>query len=183
MTPLVADYLLRTEAAKSATTRRAFAVVLLGIFFTAGVFALYSWPAGSGYIRQRALAKEYRAQLALVPSDAVMISGSQTVAVTYWRGLGAGRWEVIGSGGAWPGERLPQVIEQYLREGRRVFLDADPRWWANNGWQLAETRMLPSLEGRFRFRRLSDTIYEIRPPEDETANDQPNLQRLLEKQG
>ena len=183
MAPLVADYFLRAESLKWKTAQRAFVSVLLGLFFTAGIFALYSWPAGSGYVKQRALAKEYRAQLALVPADAVMIAGSQTVAVTYWRGLGAGRWEVIGSGGSWPGEQLPQVIENYLSEGRRVFLDADPRWWANTGWQLSETRMLSTLEQRFRFRRVSDNLYEIRPPDDETANDQPNLKRLLEKQG
>jgi hypothetical protein len=125
------------------------------------------------------MAKDYGAQLSLVPTDAVMISGSQTVAVTYWRGLGAGRWDVIGSGGTWPGEQLPQVIENYLREGRRVFLDADPRWWADTGWQLSETRMLVQIEPRFRFRRISDTIYEIRPLNDQTANDHPDLQRLL----
>ncbi|HEV2912909.1 MAG TPA: glycosyltransferase family 39 protein [Pyrinomonadaceae bacterium] len=181
MAPLVADYFLRSETAAWQTTRRAFVVVLLGIFFTAGVFAVYSWPAGSGYVKQRALAKEYRAQLAHVPADAVMISGSQTVAVTYWRGLGAGRWEVIGSGGAWPGDQLPQVIEKYLSEGRRVFLDADPRWWADTGWQQSETRMLSSLEHTFRFRRVSDTIYEIRPTSDQTANDHPDLQRLVTK--
>ncbi|HEX8774498.1 MAG TPA: glycosyltransferase family 39 protein [Pyrinomonadaceae bacterium] len=177
--PLAADYFMRAEALKYKSVRRAFVIVLLGVLFTATIFALYSWPAGSGYIRQRAMAKDYGAQLSLVPTDAVMISGSQTVAVTYWRGLGAGRWDVIGSGGTWPGEQLPQVIENYLREGRRVFLDADPRWWADTGWQLSETRMLVQIEPRFRFRRISDTIYEIRPLNDQTANDHPDLQRLL----
>ncbi|HEX8143006.1 MAG TPA: glycosyltransferase family 39 protein [Pyrinomonadaceae bacterium] len=179
MAPLAADYFLRAETAKRKHAGRAFVAVLSSIFFIAGIFALYSWPVGSEYVRQRALAKDYGAQLALVPSDAVMISGSQTVAVTYWRGIGAGRWEVIGSGGAWPGEQLPHVIENYLREGRRVFIDADPRWWADTGWQLSETRMLLQIEPLFRFRRVSDTIYEIRPLDDETARDQPNLQRLL----
>lgn len=179
MAPLAAGYFMRAETFKLKSVRRAFVVVLLGVFFTATIFALYSWPAGSGYIRQRALAKDYGAQLSLVPTDAVMISGSQTVAVNYWRGLGAGRWDVIGSGGTWPGEQLPQVIENYLREGRRVFLDADPRWWSDTGWQLSETRTLVQIEPRFRFRRISDTIYEIRPLTDQTANDQPDLQRLL----
>jgi hypothetical protein len=181
LAPIVADFFMRAESARWKDARRAFLIVLAGLLFTAGIFALCSWPASSLYIKQRSMAKEYRARLALVPPDAVMIAGSQTVAVTYWRGLEAGRWEVIASGGAWPGEQLPQVIEKYLREGRRVFLDADPRWWADTGWQLSETRMLARLETRFRFRRISDTIYEIRPPEDLTANDQPDLQKLIPK--
>jgi 4-amino-4-deoxy-L-arabinose transferase-like glycosyltransferase len=181
LAPLAADFFMRAETARWKQARRAFIFVLLGIFFTAGIFGLYSWPMSSIYVRQRAVAKEYRASLALVPADAVLIAGSQTVAVNYWRGLGAGRWEVIGSGGTWPGERLPEVIEKYLRDGRRVFLDADPRWWSDTGWQLSETRMLASIEPRFRFRRVSDTIYEIRPTDDATANDHPDLQRLIPK--
>jgi 4-amino-4-deoxy-L-arabinose transferase-like glycosyltransferase len=181
--PLVADYFLRAETAMWKSARRAFVIVLLGVLTTAGIFAFYSWPVGSGYIKVRALAKDYRKQLALVPTDAVIIAGSQTVAVNYWRGIGAGRWDVIGSGGAWPGERLPQVIEKYLGEGRRVFLDADPRWWADTGWQLSETRLLITIEPRFRFRRISDTIYEIRPPDDTTANDHPDLKARLKVQG
>ncbi|HEY6189102.1 MAG TPA: glycosyltransferase family 39 protein [Pyrinomonadaceae bacterium] len=179
MAPLAAEYFMRAEIRTWKNARRAFMIVLVGLFFTTTIFALYSWPAGSLYIRQRALAKDYDAQLALVPPDAVMISGSQTVAVNYWRGLGAGRWDVIGSGGTWPGEQLPQVIEDYLREGRRVFLDADPHWWADTGWQLSETRLLVQIEPRFHFRRISDTIYEIRPLTDPTANDRPDLQRLI----
>ena len=181
--PLVADYFLRAETTKWKSERRAFLIVLAGLFLTAVMFALYAWPVGSGYVRERALAKDYRTQLALVPADAVMISGTQTVAVTYWRGLGAGRWEVIGSGGTWPGEKLPQVIETYLREGRRVFLDADPRWWSNPGWQQSETQLLISIEPRFRFRRISDTIYEIRPPDDATANDHPDLKARMKAEG
>jgi len=179
MAPLAARYFMRAETRRWKSVRRSFMIVLLGLFFTATIFALCSWPAGSLYIKQRAMAKDYNAQLSLVPPDAVMISGSQTVAVNYWRGLGAGRWDVIGSGGTWPGEQLPQVIENYLRESRRVFLDADPRWWADTGWQLSETRRLVQIEPRFHFRRISDTIYEIRPPTDPTANDRPDLQRLL----
>jgi len=183
MLPLVADYFLRAETKRARSARRAFLAVLAGLFLTALVFIFQSWPVSAEYIRQRTLAKDYRTQLALVPTDAVMISGTQTVAVNYWRGLGAGRWDVIGSGGTWPGSQLQQVIEKYLRDGRRVFLDTDPRWWATNDWQLAETRMLITIEPRFRFRRISDTIYEIRPPDDTTANDQPNLKARMRAEG
>ncbi|HEX8852844.1 MAG TPA: hypothetical protein VF754_05120, partial [Pyrinomonadaceae bacterium] len=86
---------------------------------------------------------------------------------------------VIGTGGGWPGEGLVPVIERYLQQGRRVFLDSDPRWWDVCGWQLAETRAIGGLESRFHFRRVSDTIFEIRPLDDETAHDAPDLQNLL----
>lgn len=183
MMPLVADYFLRAETARWKSARRAFLIVLGGLLLTAAIFYFYSWPVSSVYIRQRTLAKDYRTQLAFVPVDAVMIPGTQTVAVNYWRGLGAGRWDVIGSGGTWPGPQLQQVIEKYLRDGRRVFLDTDPRWWATNDWQRAETSMLINIEPRFRFRRISDTIYEIRPPDDTTANDQPDLKAKMRAEG
>lgn len=183
MMPLVADYFLRVETARWKSARRAFLIVIAGLFVTAACFFFYSWPVGSEYIRQRTLAKDYRTQLALVPSDAVMISGTQTVAVTYWRGLGSGSWETIGSGVAWPGAQLREVIEKYLGEGRRVFLDTNPRWWAMNDWQISERRTLIDIEPRFRFRRVSDTLYEIRPPDDATANDQPNLKERMKDEG
>jgi hypothetical protein len=109
----------------------------------------------------------------------VMISGSQSIAVTYWREIGAGRWEVIGAGSGWPGGALGLVIERHLDENRPVIIDADPRFWSPCGWQETETRELAGLESRFRFRRISDTIYEIRPPADAAARDTPNLKSLL----
>lgn len=135
-----------------------------------------AWPT----IRSHGMTGEYRARLRLLPEDAVVMAGGQTVAVSFWRGVGAGRWEWIGTGGGWPGARLVEVVENHLRDGRRVFLDADPRLWSVHGWQLEETRAIATtLAPRFRFRRISDTIYEIRPPDDPTARDNPDLQSLL----
>jgi hypothetical protein len=66
-----------------------------------------------------------------------------------------------------------------LKEGRRVFLDTDARLWSACGWQLEETREMVKLETSFRFRRVSDTLFEIRPVEDATAQDVPHLEGLL----
>jgi hypothetical protein len=71
------------------------------------------------------------------------------------------------------------VIGNYLNQGRRVFLDADSRWWSPCGWQEEETRALVNLEQRFHFHRIADTLYEIRPLKDLTARDNPQLQQLL----
>lgn len=179
LTPLVANYFLQSQTLKLESARRAFVSVVLSILFIAVIAGLFAWPMGNAYVAERAQAKDYRARLALVPRDAVIISGRQTVAVTYWRGLGAGEWDVIGSGSAWPGARLSSVVAMALKDGRRVFLDADRRWWRPAGWQQQEVVELAVIESHFRFRRISETIFEIRPPHDETALDQPHLSRLL----
>jgi hypothetical protein len=134
---------------------------------------------GADFVKTRALSKDYYARLTHVPADAVMISGSQTVAVNYWRGIGVGRWDVIGTGSGWPGEGLTSTIEKYLSEKRRVFLDMDPRWWSPCGWQEAETREIVSIESKFSFRRIDEALYEIRSLTDEVARDAPDLKSLL----
>ena len=108
-----------------------------------------------------------------------MISGSQTVAVHYWAAIGEGNWKTIGTGGGWPGDRLFSTIDNHLAQGQRVFIDADPRWWIPCSWQRDEIPLLVELEGRFGFRHVQDTIYEIRPVSDPQAHDDPDLKRLL----
>ncbi|MDQ1590224.1 MAG: Dolichyl-phosphate-mannose-protein mannosyltransferase [Pyrinomonadaceae bacterium] len=127
------------------------------------------------------MTKEYRERLARVPTDAVVMAGGQTVSVNYYRGLGLGRWDVIGTGGGWPGARLNDQIEWHLNEGHRVFVDVDPRLWSMDGWHEQETRALADLPARFGFRHHAATFYELRPPGDQTARDDPNLRVLLNK--
>jgi hypothetical protein len=131
-------------------------------------------------LANHALTRDYRARLAALPKDAVVMAGGQTVAVNYYRGLGLGQWDSIGTGGGWPGaERLVPQIEWHLTSGHRVFVDIDPRLWSMDSWHAQETRALVNLETHFRFRHFSGTIYEIRPPGEETARDDPNLRILL----
>ena len=127
------------------------------------------------------MSKNYIERLRLVPRDAVMIAGAQTVAVNYWRGIGAGEWEAIGTGAGWPGAgQLAPLIEKRLREKRSVFLDADARLWQPCGWKAAELREVVALESRFRFKRISDTIYRIELMNDGTAQaEAPQLESLL----
>ena len=179
LAPLVAAYFLRSQTVKLKDVRRAFLSVLVGVAFIALVLGFYLKPSRDKFTAQHAAGKEYRARLALVPPGAVMISGSQSIAVTYWREIGAGRWEAIGAGSGWPGGALVPVIEKHLDENRPVIIDADPRFWSPCGWQEAETREVAGLESRFRFRLISDTIYEIRPQTDAAARDTPNLKSLL----
>jgi Dolichyl-phosphate-mannose-protein mannosyltransferase len=179
LAPLVADYLLRAQTARMGSVRRAFKSLLLFIASITLLLSLLMRPTNREHIARRALTKDYGVRLKLLPRDSVVMAGAQTVAVTYWRGIGLGEWDAIGTGGGWPGAQLFSVIETYLRGGRRVFLDTDPRWWSPCGWQREETRTLVQLESHFRFRRVNETIYEIRPLTDETANDAPHLQTLL----
>jgi hypothetical protein len=179
LAPLSADFLLRFLTRRFRSAPLAFATCVSAVLMLAIIFSLLIRPASKQFIERRAMSKEYRQQLAKLPRDAVMISGSQTIAVTYWKAIGAGDWKTIGTGGGWPGDGLVPLIENYLKENRRVFLDADPRWWLPCSWQRDEIPAIVSLQERFSFRRVTDTIYEIRPRGEPGATDSPNLERLL----
>ena len=119
------------------------------IVLFATIFLICVRPVSSEFVQRRAMSKEYRHWLEHVPPDAIMMSGAQTIAVNYWASIGSGRWTTIGTGGGWPGDRLVSIIQNYLDQGRRVFLDADPRWWAPCGWQRDE------IPGSWRWRSIS----------------------------
>jgi len=184
LVPLTADYLLRRAAdarPRPGSARRALMYACALIIAVALVTGPVIYVFAARTLQNHAITKEYRARLALLPPDAVVMAGGQTVAVNYYRGLGFGQWETIGTGGGWPGAgRLTHHIEWHLEQGRHVFVDVDPRLWSMNGWHEQETRALVNLQSRFRFRRVSETIYEIRPFDDETARDDPNLRILLD---
>ena len=175
LAPLTGDYLVRSLTARFRSARVALVSCVVAILLMAVLFGLYIRPISRQFVEWRALSKGYNVQLATLPRNAVILSGQQTVAVTYWRGVGEGDWEVIGTGGGWPGAQLAPVIANYLKQGRRVFLDADPRWWFVCGWQREEIPEIVKLESQFHFRRVSGFIYEIRPNEDSSARDAPNL--------
>jgi 4-amino-4-deoxy-L-arabinose transferase-like glycosyltransferase len=180
LAPIAADALLRRQEARSHDRRRAFLRIMAALALVTVGIGVYARLTHKDSYAKRVWTRDYRARLALLPADAVVIAGGQTVAVTYYRGIGAGEWDVVGTGGGWPGsERLVPLIERYLQQGRRVFLDTDPRWWDVCGWQLEETRAVARLDASFHFRRLSETIFELRPKDDAAAHDAPNLQSLL----
>lgn len=180
MAPLCATFLIRTLERRVHSIRIAFASCVVVVAAAAIVFSLLIRPASKQFIERRAMSKHYRSQLEKVPPDAVMISGSQTIAVIYWKAMGAGSWKTIGTGGGWPGDaNLVPVIENYLQDGRRVFLDTDPRWWLPCGWQRDEIPAIVGLQKHFRFRRVTDTVFELRPNWDQSAADDPQLERLL----
>jgi Dolichyl-phosphate-mannose-protein mannosyltransferase len=178
LAPLTGDYLMRTLTRHFHSTRRALLICSSAIVLLAVLFGWYIRPVSRQFIEWRSLSKSYDKQLALLPRDAVIMAGQQTVAITYWRGIGEGKWDVIGTGGGWPGKQLVPLISSYLGQGRRVFLDTDPRWWLVCGWQRNEIPEVVRLESQFHFRRVSPFIYEIRPLGD-AVNDAPNLKRLL----
>jgi hypothetical protein len=171
LVPLTADYLIRGLTRLLGTIRLAFLSCLAALLALAVTFGILVKPVSEQFINRRAMSKEYRNQLMKVPHDAVMISGSQTIAVIYWKAIGGEKWETIGTGGGWPGDNLISTIEDYLKNGRRVFVDSDPRWWSPCSWQRDEIPAIVDLEKRFRFRRVTDTIFEIRPLSDNSATD------------
>ena len=179
MAPLAADYLVRMPSEKFNSRRIGFVAAISIVLIVAVAMGILLHRRSDEYLNRLAFAKDYRTSLNLVPKDAVMISGAQTVAVTYFRGLGAGQWDHIGVGAGWPAGLLRTKIEEHLNAGRRVFLDADPRWWHPCAWHQTEISELVTIEPHFHFRRIAPTIFEIRPATDTSATDQPNLQGLL----
>jgi hypothetical protein len=177
--PVSASFLIRVLTRRFRSVRLAFAACVAVVLTLAVIFSLMIRPASQQFIARRAMSKEYRRQLANVPRDAVMISGSQTIAVSYWQAIGAGEWKTIGTGGGWPGNGLVPLIESYLSDGRRVFLDSDPRWWLPCGWQRDEIPAIVGLQQRFSFRKVTDTIFELRPRGEPGATDSPKLEKLL----
>lgn len=182
LVPLSAAYLVQLWTARTrGNARRGFAYACATVMSFCLLIGSLVYVFTRQTLANHGMTKEYRARLAHLPTDAVVMAGGQTVSVNYYRGLGFGHWDVIGTGGGWPAGRLAETIEWHLREGRRVFVDADTRWWSSRGWQALETRELIAAAPRFRFRRVTDTVYEIRPADDPTATDDPNFERLLEK--
>ena len=177
--PLSASFLIRVLSRWLGSPRLALATCAAAVLTLALIFTLMIRPTSQLFVERRAMSKEYRHQLENVPRDAVMISGSQTIAVTYWKAIGAGDWKTIGTGGGWPGDGLVPLIDNYLNEGRRVFLDSDPRWWVPCGWQRDEIPAIVKLQERFSFRKVTETIYELRPRGEAGATDLPKLERLL----
>jgi 4-amino-4-deoxy-L-arabinose transferase-like glycosyltransferase len=179
--PLCSSYLFQYLSRRLGTERRAFITAAAAIALIGVAFGAYLWPLRSATMEVRAASKDYDRELVKVPRDAVMISGAQTVAVIYWRGIGAGEWDVIGPGAGWPQGRLESTVADYLKSGRRVFLDADPRWWQPCGWHVSEVNELVSIEPRFHFRRVTPTIYEVLPANSSSATDHPRLETLLSR--
>jgi Dolichyl-phosphate-mannose-protein mannosyltransferase len=179
LVPLGAAWMIHFAEKKLGSKQRALfawtgVVLLFGL-----VFFLLVRPISFEFVQRRAMSKEYKHRLRAVPPDAIMISGAQTVAVHYWAAIGEGNWQTVGTGGGWPGDKLFSTIDKHLAQGRRVFLDSEPRWWLPCSWQRDEIPMIVELEEHFSFRRVTDTIYEVRPRNDATARDKPNLKRLL----
>jgi hypothetical protein len=179
MAPLAGDYFFRSQTEKLKSPRRGFVTAIAGVLVIAVAMGFLFRPRSSEYLNRLALAKDYKATLDLLPRDAVVMAGAQTVAVTYWRGIGLGQWEHIGTGAGFPAGNLQGKIEEHLRAGRRVFLDIDPRWWQPCSWQAAEIRELVSIESHFHFKKVAPTVFEVRPITDASAQNQPNLPGLL----
>ncbi|HEU4766000.1 MAG TPA: glycosyltransferase family 39 protein [Pyrinomonadaceae bacterium] len=179
LVPLGATWLLKTGEKRLGSTQRAFLASCAAIVVLAVIFFIYARPISFEFVQRRAMSKEYKHRLEHVPADAIMISGAQTVAVHYWATIDERNWKTIGTGGGWPGDKLNSTIDKHLAEGKRVFIDADPRWWLPCSWQRDEIPLIVGLEDHFSFRHVQDTIYEMRPLGDPTARDRPDLKRLL----
>lgn len=179
LAPLAGDYFLRIQTKRFGSEQRGFVSAVMGIALVAFFMGVLIQPKSNEYFNRLAQAKTYDAQLRLMPRDAVVIAGAQTVAVQYWRGIGLGEWDWIGVGAGWPQGQLESKIAERLKAGQRVFLDIDSRWWLPCSWHVSEIEELAKIEPHFHFRKVSTTLYEMRPLGDPSAKDRPHLENLL----
>lgn len=179
LVPLSGVWLIHIGEKKLGSKQRALFAATGVILLFALVFFILVRPISFEFIQRRAMSRDYKHRLESVPPDAIMISGAQTIAVHYWAAISEGSWQTIGTGGGWPGDKLFATVENHLAQGDRVFIDADPRWWLPCSWQRDEIPTIVELEDHFSFRHLTETIYELRPLNDPTARDHPDLKRLL----
>ncbi|MBC7910116.1 MAG: glycosyltransferase family 39 protein, partial [Pyrinomonadaceae bacterium] len=75
LVPLVASYLMRAQAKLMRSERRAFWSVAAFIIFIAVMCGIYLKPISNEHVLKRAETKNYRARLAPLPPDAVVIAG------------------------------------------------------------------------------------------------------------
>lgn len=179
LAPLAGNYFQQIQTKRFGSERRGFVSAVIGIALIAFFMGVLIQPKSNEYFNRLAQAKTYDAQLKLMPRDAVVVAGAQTVAVQYWRGIGLGNWDWIGVGAGWPQGQVESKIAEHLKAGRRVFLDADPRWWLPCSWHVAEIEELSKIEPHFHFKKIAPTVYEVRPLNDQSATDQPHLENLL----
>ena len=179
LAPIVGDFYFRIQKRRFGSDRWAFVSALVGIVLIAILLGILIRPKSNEYFNRLALAKTYDETLRQIPPDAVVIAGAQTIAVQYWRGIGAGEWGWIGVGAGWPTGQLESRIAEHLKAGRRVFIDVDPRWWLPCSWHVSEIKELTQIEPHFHFKQVATNLYEIRPLEDQSAKDQPHLENLL----
>ena len=102
LAPLSANYLINRLTGLWGSPRLAFHLCCCGSLI-GNNFTILIRPVSHEFVQRSEITKKYR-ELAKVPRDAVMISGAQTIAVTYWKAIGAGDWKTIGTGGGWPGD-------------------------------------------------------------------------------
>ncbi|HZS08926.1 MAG TPA: glycosyltransferase family 39 protein [Blastocatellia bacterium] len=75
--------------------------------------------------------RDYVAKISALPDQSVFIVGRNTPLVNFYRAVGARpRWQVIPFGSGWPDERLGEVIDLHLKEGRPVYVDLDRTLWS-----------------------------------------------------
>src|SRR5687767_8278717 len=81
LAPLAGSYFVQHETERTGSARRGFVIALAGPLLITGLLVVLVRHHSSAHLNKLALTKEYQSRLALLPPDAVVMAGSQTVAV------------------------------------------------------------------------------------------------------
>lgn len=108
-------------------------------------------------------ARRYLSRIEMLPEDAVFIAGSRTPLVHFYANLGArSKWKAIPAGSGWPDERLGEVIDGHLREGRAVYVDFDRAlWYLGAREKPREWKGLEMIRREYRLERVSEELHRI----------------------
>jgi hypothetical protein len=127
MAPLCAS-LLTNHLHQHRQQRRALplAAATLTLLSLLGVFVFlyaFQWP-------RTIAARGYLEKTDGLPNNAVFIVGRNSALIDFYRRIGTRPdWRVIAFGSAWPDEKISEVIDAHLRQGRSVYVDFDPQLW------------------------------------------------------
>jgi hypothetical protein len=93
----------------------------------------------------------------------VFIVGARTPLVNLYQRVHARPdWKTVSSGAPWPDDRLAQVIDSYLGEGRPVYVDFDPQLWVLGMREHSrEAAGLEMIRQNYRLDAVRDSLYRI----------------------
>jgi hypothetical protein len=108
-------------------------------------------------------AKDYFEKIASLPANSVFIVGARTPLVNLYQRVHARPdWKTVSSGAPWPDDRLAQVIDSYLGEGRPVYVDFDPQLWVLGMREHSrEAAGLEMIRQNYRLDAVRDSLYRI----------------------
>ncbi|MFN7949920.1 MAG: glycosyltransferase family 39 protein [Blastocatellia bacterium] len=108
-------------------------------------------------------ARDYAAMISTLPEQSVFLVGRRTPLVNYYQRIGAHPgWQTIPFGSGWPDARLGEVVDDYLKAGRPVFVDFDETIWSEGMREHSrEAAGLELLRRNYQLEPVKATLFRV----------------------